>query len=608
MRIAALISAGLLAAVLLSGGLYGLFTFINQSRAAGARASLDRAMVDAHTTASVPDPLLQPIRAQEQQVASATSGTPWGWDHAAAQYAQLQAQVAAIVQMDPQQARALTQKDLTRLAAGVAGLEKDQYQEAPSYRNRLQQAQNSFTAAKTTKAIFTVDNYALDQLAALAAFKPTLDRLQSLEDLVQSEQQLLGVNPTQSSQQDLMCAVGLSYQYWDDTYGTKIQVQQQFVAQPVETQWVVDDWALFRSAAASKDYAALNHRLESQTAQVQANQAALLPSYTAHLLEAFRADIQLIQKNGGSSKDVTAFQNKYDQDAQMLQGTPSPATYLAVAKKVQKDRNDIQLPLIKAQVQSDVKTLQGLIKQGNSSYTHNPADGKNYPNAYEYASPATGMGDVTNRNLSEGTLGRLYTAKTTQDYQLIDQELQMFIHNIQAMLDNLKDPKTSLKDPKFNGRYQAHDTDLRLIQYYRVTPVKVMVVSLREQVARFYQDGKLVKALNVTTGAPDLPSVPGIHCELSRESPTIFKSPWPKGSPHYYKDTPIHYGMRYSFDGYYVHDAWWRNTFGLFTNLPHWDPAAFNDGTHGCINLNYQNGDTGWVYNWLPYGAPIIVY
>ena len=64
--------------------------------------------------------------------------------------------------------------------------------------------------------------------------------------------------------------------------------------------------------------------------------------------------------------------------------------------------------------------------------------------------------------------------------------------------------------------------------------------------------------------------------------------------------------MRYSFYGYYVHDAWWRNQFGLYTNLPHYDPAAFNGGSHGCINVS--KSDMIWVFDWLPYGAPILVY
>ena len=37
---------------------------------------------------------------------------------------------------------------------------------------------------------------------------------------------------------------------------------------------------------------------------------------------------------------------------------------------------------------------------------------------------------------------------------------------------------------------QSHASDLQLLQYYNVMSGKVIVVSLREQVARFYDNGQ----------------------------------------------------------------------------------------------------------------------
>lgn len=102
--------------------------------------------------------------------------------------------------------------------------------------------------------------------------------------------------------------------------------------------------------------------------------------------------------------------------------------------------------------------------------------------------------------------------------------------------------------------------------------------------------------------------MPGIHCGLDHLKDTVFKSPDPPGSPNYYLPTPIHYAVDYSYYGYALHDAWWRSWFGRYSNLPHYDPAAFNGGSHGCINFGYYNGDAAYMWNFVQQGTPIIVY
>jgi lipoprotein-anchoring transpeptidase ErfK/SrfK len=153
---------------------------------------------------------------------------------------------------------------------------------------------------------------------------------------------------------------------------------------------------------------------------------------------------------------------------------------------------------------------------------------------------------------------------------------------------------------------QVHQTDLQLMQYFNVMSGRVVIISLREQTARFYQDGQLVNWSYVTTGRPELPSVPGWHTAMWKVSPTTFRSPDPVGSPNYYQPTHINYAIAYNAGGYFLHDAWWRSWFGPNSNLPHYDPAAFNGGSHGCVNFPLAN--MKWVYNWTPQGAPIILY
>jgi len=55
-----------------------------------------------------------------------------------------------------------------------------------------------------------------------------------------------------------------------------------------------------------------------------------------------------------------------------------------------------------------------------------------------------------------------------------------------------------------------------------------------------------------------------------------------------------------------IHDAYWRSRYGPGTNGPHYDPTGEDTGTHGCVNVPYQN--MVWLWNWTPTGTPVIVY
>jgi len=156
---------------------------------------------------------------------------------------------------------------------------------------------------------------------------------------------------------------------------------------------------------------------------------------------------------------------------------------------------------------------------------------------------------------------------------------------------------------------QSHATDMQMISHYRLKG-QIIVVSMVEQALRLYQDGKLVRAFYVTTGRFERPSLPGYWTVQDCKSPTVFKSTEPPGSPYWYPDTPIQYGILYHWGGYFIHDAWWRNDFGPGTQFPHNDSAgtdSFNgNGSHGCINM--QKDEAGWLYAHTGWNTQILVY
>jgi hypothetical protein len=320
------------------------------------------------------------------------------------------------------------------------------------------------------------------------------------------------------------------------------------------------------------------------------------------------------------------------QDASTLAAAQTPADLTAVTKSVQQHEQALAFPLLKVEAFYDTNiTLQALIDQGQSTTTDVTYLGTLYktPNAYEYADDdlrydkkdTVGIKDAQVR-FDQSVYRETFdsSAEATADYQAVEDEAQMFIHNLSAMLTNMS------QMPKDNAARQAwslksHQTDLDLLNYYGLQGTHVIVVSLREQKARLYANGKLFVgadgqpyAFDVTTGSPDKPTVPGMHCALpplkGPPGGDIFKSSEPPGSPFYYAPTPVHYSFGYSLYGYFMHDGWWRDAteMGYLTNLPHYDPEAFNGGSHGCINFHYANGDMGKVYAFSSPGIPIIVY
>lgn len=553
------------------------------------KARLDQELHNASTNMSVPDLLLQPIERQEQTVAAGTKkGSDASYQSAAASYTQLYNQVVAIEKWTPAQAHTQANADLKQLVTSVQDVQNQGFAEAGGYAQRLQQAQQQFSSAKTTKDYFKLDTFVQGQLAAIKQIDPVYQQMRTLNKQIDVQNQSLGLNGTASGPQPLQCALGDNDSYFTADADPSITVggqQQQSAPKYQYQQWPAQDLSMFRTASSVQDYNALASLIHAQSTQLAADSTEMLPTITQHLLQTFQADVKTYRQNGGTD---TKYQQQADQDAQTLATTQTVDGYNALVKTLQQQTQSLELPLLKSQTQHDLNTLKQLIAQGQAKITIDPANGQGYPDAYEYADKSGGIGDAE---------ARFANAQTISDYQAVDAEVQMFITNIQAMLQNMNDNTPS---------DQPHATDMSLIQHYGVTPYNVIVVSLREQEARMYQNGKLVKAFKVTTGNPDLPTPPGSHCVFEKLSHTEFKSPEPKGSPYYYNPTPINYALLYSDYGFFLHDAWWRTWFGKYSNLPHYDPLSFNNGSHGCINFSLT--DMTWLYKWAQVGTPVLVY
>lgn len=551
--------------------------------AQSAKQRLDHELQVTRASLNVPEAMLMPIVAREQALAAATtSNSSQSYQDAAAGYDKLYNQVATIEHMTPQQIRTLTQKDLQQLSTSLQQVESQGFAEAARFRQGFQQAQQQLTTAATPKELFTVDGFVLAQTSAVQQIEPVYHQYQKLSAQVEAQNKALGV--VSSTPQPLQCALGSNESYfWPNSY---LNVTLASGSPTYEyQQWPVQDLALFRAAASAQDYSSLSALLSAQSQQLSANTALIAPAQAIRLVNAFQADVQTYQQNGG--KD-TQFQQQAAKDAQALDAAKTLADYTALMQTVEKHRQAMALPMLQVQTQHDLQALQQLVDKAQAIKTIDPANGIGYPDGYEYASQSTGIGDARDR---------LQVAQTQDDFQAVDDEIQMLSTNLQAMLQNLDDKTPSDK---------PHQTDTSLLQHYGLTSTRVMVISLREQEARMYENGKMVKSMKVTTGNPELPSPPGVHCIMLKRQNYDDISPFPKGSPFYYNPTHINYGMLYSNYGYFVHDAWWRSWFGKYSNLPHYDPISFNNGSHGCVNLPLD--DMAWLFNWTDIGTPVLVY
>jgi len=305
-------------------------------------------------------------------------------------------------------------------------------------------------------------------------------------------------------------------------------------------------------------------------------------------LQTFQQWISLMQQYQGN---VTTYQQQYNADQQALANAQTPAAYQAALATLQKQVAQIQIPAMKAEAQGLLQQLTQQVSAWDKTHTYYDSyNNTTYPLGYAYDS-----------NGIEGwAQDEITSSQTMADYQQTIENLNMWIDDFKAFTQDSGD-KTPYNQP--------HATDLQLMKLDNAMTGKVVVVALAEQAMRVYDNGKLVKAFYVTTGQPDLPSIPGNWWVEGKQSPTVFKSPDPPGSPHWYPDTPINYAMQYHSEGYFIHDSWWRADYGPGTNFPHPDPTGdiySQDGSHGCVNM--AKTDAAWLYSFVKLYTPIIIY
>jgi lipoprotein-anchoring transpeptidase ErfK/SrfK len=132
---------------------------------------------------------------------------------------------------------------------------------------------------------------------------------------------------------------------------------------------------------------------------------------------------------------------------------------------------------------------------------------------------------------------------------------------------------------------------------------KHIIVSFQAQRAWALENGKVVMDSLVTTGIRGVTDVGtdfGPMKVLFRSHPYTMKSPWPKTSPHWYRDTVVQWTTFFT-SAESFHDASWEPDRLLGPG------SQFNASTrsHGCIHLPANLAQ--WMNGWAAEGTPVDV-
>lgn len=507
----------------------------------------------------VPQSLLQPVMGQAQTLNQ--THAPFSlfnnqsineyYSNVSTRYQQLSIQLQAIVAISTEQAQNTAQQNLQALQIALAQ-KSTQGLPVQNFTRQLNQERTQLHLAQYPKDYAAISTQARTDMQALNLLQQTASSLTTLQNTIRQ---------MQSAQIDVT---------W---------LQQQYAS----------DQQTMNSSITPGDFQKLDALIDAQYMQAVVHTTQAIPYVVEARLNDFANQIQALKSYGGN---ITVYQKELDADQVRMQQRMNLQDYITFSKQIDTDTTALHSDLLKSEANYLVNQFnQEVNNWGNAHLYHDTFNGQNYPLDAGYMQAGIGS-DL------DGDLG---AAVTPDDFQTVVNEAQNDLFNLHMLEADYAD------NTPYN---QPHNSDLQMLSHYNLMHGQVIVVSLAGQALRVYQNGQLVHSFLVTTGRPELPSLPGVWPVQDRESPTVFKSPDPPGSPYWYPDTPIHYAILYHAGGYFLHDSWWRADYGPGTQFPHndsgGDESFAGDGSHGCVNLPLDQAD--WLYNNTNWQTQIVIY
>lgn len=121
----------------------------------------------------------------------------------------------------------------------------------------------------------------------------------------------------------------------------------------------------------------------------------------------------------------------------------------------------------------------------------------------------------------------------------------------------------------------------------RTGAAQIVKIDGKTKRMRVYADGRLVRSFAVSLGKAQTPTYAGTAVVIGKANPQDMVSA--PGEPYYNIEVP--WSVRVTYDGEFIHDAYWNNQLGQ-QNL-----------SHGCTNLS--PADSEWYYHYSQIGDPV---
>ena len=546
--------------LLLSLLVLGVANYNGTSRAAQQigqnQAALNRLLAQAQAI-GVPAALLQPALLQEQQLANSSSiaarlFNDGAYGSIAQRYHALMTRIVNIMAEATIQAQGRAQQDVQNFQTALTRATVQGSGNIEGFSQQLSQYQLALATAKTPKDYTAVSQDARAGILSLGAMEIALSQLADFNTTI-ARLKAAGIDVT-----------ALQAAYQND---------QQGVARATRAQ----------------DFQKLGTLIDAQYQQVVVSSVRAFPYVSVSRLNELQTQIIQLKTYGLS---VSVYQKRLIADQLALGQAKTVFDDLVFLKQVDADIASMHDELVQGEARYLVKQFDQEVNSWAKAHPYYDSyDGHTY--ALDSGYMQAGIGAGLDSDLAGAT--------TTADYETMVAEAQNALFNLHMLEADYND------HTPYN---QVHQTDLAMLNHYKLQNRTVLLVSLVEQSMRVYQNGKLLRAFSVTTGRAELPSLPGVWGVLERKSPMTFVAADPKGSPYWFPPTPIKYAIMYHYGGYFVHDAWWRASFGPGTQFPHHDAGgntAYNfDGSHGCVNLT--ESAAAWVYQHTDWNTLIVIY